>query len=293
MKCQSCGSENTEGKKFCSQCGTSLRPPQLKQLCTNCGKEIVSGKKFCGSCGTKVSEGPVNQTTSEEKKKSGKPEPPIAVHHEEKKGHMGLFILLVVLAVVLAGGGFCIYRFIIAPSDGTWISSHIADLKDKKEETEEEESDVSEDNKETESNLTESSAKEAESNRGGVLQENSSQQDTETYLSAETQYGIQGAQDGAAQGLVGTADYILPDSASRYLTIEDLMPLTKEQLRIARNEVYAKHGRIFVTEDLNTYFLSKPWYTGTVASEDFSEEMLNTYEKYNVIFIQEQEDKMN
>ncbi len=289
MKCQSCGSENTEGKKFCSQCGVSLTPLQKKQFCTNCGKEIVPGKKFCGGCGTKISEGSANQVISKEQKT---PESPMAVYHEQRKGHLGLFVLMIVLAVVLAGGGgFCIYRFIIAPSGGTSISSRIVETKDKKEDVEEEESDVSEDNEDTESNLTESSATETDSSWGGLLQETVSEQGTDTNLSAETQpvyetqYGIQGP--------VGAADYILPDSGSRYLTIEDLVSLTKEQLRIARNEIYAKHGRIFKTEDLNAYFLSKSWYTGTIASENFTEELLNIYEKYNVIFIQEQEDKMN
>nr|WP_288827887.1 YARHG domain-containing protein [uncultured Clostridium sp.] len=300
MKCQSCGSENTEGKKFCSQCGASLTPPQLKQFCTNCGKEIVPGKKFCGSCGTKISDSPTNKAISEVQETSETSKSQIVVHHEEKKGHMGLFILLIVLSVVLAGGGgFCIYRFIIAPSGSASISSHITDITDENEEGEEEDDEVSEENEETDSNLTESFAKEADSNWGGLLQENTSGQGTETYLSVETQpayetqYRNQGAQYGAAQGVMGTADYILPDSGSRYLTIEDIVSISKEQLRIARNEIYARHGRIFKTEDLNAYFMSKSWYTGTIASENFSEELLNVYEKYNVIFIQEQEDKMN
>ncbi|WP_349943960.1 YARHG domain-containing protein [Lacrimispora sp. BS-2] len=311
MKCQSCGSENTEGKKFCSKCGAPVTAFQPKQFCPNCGKEITPGKKFCGRCGTKVSDGPAAQETPEKIKQE-----PIAVHHEKQKKHGGLFILLAVLAIVLAGGGgFSIYRFILVPSGGTSIYSRIADSKDKEEtddedekKDEEKESDASEENKETESNLTEGSATETASSWGSMLQGNTSGQGTETamtgaateaYLFAETQpayesqYGMQGAQYNAAQGQAVSADYILPDSGIRYLMAADFALLTKEQLRIARNEIYARHGRIFKADDLNAYFQSKAWYTATVAPEDFTDEILNVYEKYNAKFIQEQENKMN
>lgn len=320
MKCQSCGSENPEEKKFCSKCGAPLMAFQPKQFCPNCGKEITPGKKFCGGCGAKVSDGSAGQGTSKAQETSGetevltaletpkeqkapeKPEKsekvqqePREIHHEEKKKHTGLLILLAVIAIVFAAvGGFCIYRLIIAPPGEIPIYSHIADTVDEKEDDEKED-----DEKETESDLTEGAAKEADSNWGGLLQGHTSEQDTETYLSAETQpvYETQpesqGALYGEAQGQTMYADYILPGSDSRYLTAADLVSLTKEQMRIARNEVYARHGRIFKTDDLNAYFLSKPWYTATVDPENFTDDLLNVYEKYNVKFIQEQENNMN
>lgn len=39
-------------------------------------------------------------------------------------------------------------------------------------------------------------------------------------------------------------EYVLPDSANRKLKKSDLKGLSKEELRIARNEIYARHGRI-------------------------------------------------
>ncbi len=39
-----------------------------------------------------------------------------------------------------------------------------------------------------------------------------------------------------------TEDYVLPDSSTRYLTKADLEGLTKEECRIARNEIYARYG---------------------------------------------------
>ena len=39
---------------------------------------------------------------------------------------------------------------------------------------------------------------------------------------------------------------------------------------IARNEIYARHGRKFNDSELQAYFNSKSWYKGTVNPEDFS-----------------------
>jgi predicted ATPase/class 3 adenylate cyclase len=46
MRCSSCGFENPEGKKFCSECGTVL-----PRGCAQCGADIAPGAKFCGGCG--------------------------------------------------------------------------------------------------------------------------------------------------------------------------------------------------------------------------------------------------
>lgn len=75
--------------------------------------------------------------------------------------------------------------------------------------------------------------------------------------------------------------YILPTSDSEYLTMDDLEGLTAEECRIARNELYARHGRLFTDEALQAYFDSCDWYTGSIAPEDFDESILNEYEFAN------------
>lgn len=87
-------------------------------------------------------------------------------------------------------------------------------------------------------------------------------------------------------------DYIIPDSNSRYLTVSDLEDLTADELRIARNEIYARHGRKFDDEDLQAYFNSKSWYTGTIDPDDFTTALLNEYEFENAEFISEYEKEM-
>ena len=84
-------------------------------------------------------------------------------------------------------------------------------------------------------------------------------------------------------------DYVLPDSDRRYLTAEDINGLTADELRIARNEIYARHGRLFSSEELQAYFNGKSWYRGTISPDAFTESMLSDIEKKNVKLIQQME----
>ncbi|MCR5748411.1 MAG: YARHG domain-containing protein [Lachnospiraceae bacterium] len=83
---------------------------------------------------------------------------------------------------------------------------------------------------------------------------------------------------------INESEYILPGSASGYLSRSELERLTDEELRLARNELYARHGRKFNSEDLQRYFASKSWYTPRYEPEEFDREqerILNDYEIHN------------
>lgn len=81
---------------------------------------------------------------------------------------------------------------------------------------------------------------------------------------------------------IGTADYIFPYSDQKVLTFEELNACTERQLRIGRNEIYARHGRRFYDQELQSEFTFKEWYEGTTPPEQFDESVLNAYEKANV-----------
>lgn len=55
-------------------------------------------------------------------------------------------------------------------------------------------------------------------------------------------------------------DFIFPNSSTQELSVDDLKTLTKEELGIARNEIYARHGYVFTQEPFKSYFKSKDWY---------------------------------
>lgn len=83
--------------------------------------------------------------------------------------------------------------------------------------------------------------------------------------------------------------YVLPYSDVYYLSEADLSCLTKKELRIARNEIYARHGRSFDSEDLQIYFNNQPWYDPTIPANQFNESIFNEIEKSNIYFISEYE----
>ncbi len=73
-------------------------------------------------------------------------------------------------------------------------------------------------------------------------------------------------------------DYILPDSGTTALTDADLEGLTAQELTYARNEIYARHGRVFESQELNDYFQGKSWYT---ADPDFDDSEISDLESAN------------
>ena len=88
-----------------------------------------------------------------------------------------------------------------------------------------------------------------------------------------------------------TDGMIIPDSDSRKLTEDDLKGLDADTLRIARNEIYARHGRKFTDKKLQEHFAKMPWYAALIEPEDFDEKVLNEIEKYNLELIGKLEKK--
>ncbi len=92
------------------------------------------------------------------------------------------------------------------------------------------------------------------------------------------------------QALENPEDYILPESAGKVLTEEDLAGLTAQELTYARNEIYARHGRVFESGELNAYFQGKKWYTADAA---FKDAQLSSVEAKNAEFIAQFQNQNN
>jgi hypothetical protein len=60
-----------------------------------------------------------------------------------------------------------------------------------------------------------------------------------------------------------------------------------EDLRVLRNEIYARHGRIFKDKDLQKYFESQAWYK---PNPDFKDDQLNEIEVANLAKIKQAEE---
>lgn len=90
------------------------------------------------------------------------------------------------------------------------------------------------------------------------------------------------------------AQYIFPDSNSRYLSEEEVRAVETDRLFIGRNEIFARHGYIFEDEGLRQHFMNTPWYQEVVPGDQFNVDTeLNDFEKKNVELIKKIEDEIN
>ena len=76
---------------------------------------------------------------------------------------------------------------------------------------------------------------------------------------------------------------------SQKLEASQLQGLNKDDLRRMRNEIYARNGYIFASNDMRKYFKSQKWYLPFTTNDEEVKSMFNTIEQYNVDFIVEQE----
>ena len=88
-----------------------------------------------------------------------------------------------------------------------------------------------------------------------------------------------------------SSDYIIENSNSVYLTKGDLKTLSKKQLSYARNEIFARHGYVFKSQEYQDYFSSKNWYVKN-ESYDGNQNVFNEFEKANLKLIESLEKAM-
>jgi len=77
-----------------------------------------------------------------------------------------------------------------------------------------------------------------------------------------------------------------PQGTDKLLTASDISNLSKSQLKIMRNEIFARHGYIFKTTDMQQYFSSQTWYKPMYDDVDNA---LTNIEKNNAALIKKYE----
>lgn len=71
------------------------------------------------------------------------------------------------------------------------------------------------------------------------------------------------------------------------ITENDLVGLSRTELRLLRNSLYAKHGYIFKTKDMIDYFSKQDWYNEITSNMDEVFASFNIFEKNNLNIIQQ------
>lgn len=116
--------------------------------------------------------------------------------------------------------------------------------------------------------------------------------DTGYTASTSVQFMVTDADELAERPDEGAGTYLVPASSTREVDASDLEGLSDWELCLARNEIYARHGRMFNNAEIQAYFDGQDWYEPVFAPADFDERaQLSDLELANIdtIYAYEQE----
>lgn len=227
-------------------------------FCSNCGKELPEDALFCPSCGRQLSQAERNgfeqkpapeavaaSTASGTSPKITAPMPPISISEQPAQRSPESHESR---SVTIAA---CLAAVLLAGTAGMFF------LADREAET---------DSGSSENAISEQAEPASEEATAAPPDENSE------------------IREAAPPMPLPAAEYVLPESDYRVYSKPELRQLSPWELYVARNEIYARYGRVFSNKDLATHFNSCSWYRGAISPEAFDsmESPLSSVEKQNV-----------
>lgn len=286
------------------------------EFCSECGYKFTGEGIFCPSCGTRrpgaspVAPAPVAPVTPVApviQAPAPQPTPEVVqptpqttasqVVPEQKKPKSGFSVLLlgVILGAVIVGA---IYFINDQGKEDTLVATPAVESQDENTQN----TSTPEDSTATET--TESTASESSSNISSQSS-NASTATTATTDETETQVDASTEKTEVERESVDERESMVEEEsvAQQYLfptdivliTVNDLKSFTAEEVRLLRNEIYARYGYTFTNTELQEYFEEKSWYHSNpdLNAQTFDNAMLNDIEFSNIEIIVEYEASLN
>ncbi len=125
------------------------------------------------------------------------------------------------------------------------------------------------------------------SNETGTLENDATEENEIPVKNTENRGGEHSSRYIWPESLDDPGSYMCSWSSDELITEDEMAELDYYSARIVMNEIYARHGRKFNNQELQEHFNSKNWYNGTIAPENFSEDMLNGVEKQNILILKD------
>ena len=267
MKCTKCGHDLTEGQKFCIFCGEPIK--DIKQpvntegqnVCKKCGAPLKPGAGFCTKCGEPVKTGHENQKQLKQPKqnpvrlckKCGAPlKPGVAfctkcgepVKTSQSQKKSGKAPLIITICVLAA----------LLIAGGAFTTYYIYQKNNEAEKLAaiEEEQKI-------------------------LIDDEDDEDDEEVNIFDDEEFDIEEAE------VDDRNSYIFPHSSTELITEDEMYELSVRDLDLARNEIFARNGRMFNTVDIQNYFNEKSWYNPTMTPSQFDKKVtLNSIERKNI-----------
>lgn len=273
MFCTKCGKQVRDGLKYCTNCGAPIK--QHESAATGSQSRIVAGGKVnLKKDDDNVKPAAVSQPSNSISFNTGNTGGNAPVKKPKKNKGIKIAIITI-LGIILA-----ILLIVFALVQTGVISISVSD------------------NEKQESTLDKSKSSKREKEKERRAKEKESESEASTVPTVEqtepnTMPTVAQTESVTVPSTVAmNSEFILPDSSTRVLDKSELAGFSAEQCRLARNEIYAKHGRMFDDAGLQNYFNSRSWYHGTIPADRFSDTMLSDIEIQNRNLIIAYEKKM-
>lgn len=110
----------------------------------------------------------------------------------------------------------------------------------------------------------------------------SEEQAITNYMNAHQEQDLSDDEAVSEENIASSA-YLIPDSAERYLEASEIEGYSHDEIQMIINEIYARHGREFHTQENIDYFSSQDWYEPVAGKSDEEiDNEFNAYEKANL-----------
>ena len=199
---------------------------------------------------------------------------------EQRYKTIGLMIFAIIIIFSVVGIVIIGFKMVKKNEDAELVAAADTEyMKKQKQDIEQQEDSQEEKSTEESLNIEEFLDSATDSDKNTNAEADS---DTEVSEADAKVYLIQGNEKSSNR--YEKADHLSYTTVTKY-TLQDLSILDSYGLKITRNEIFARHGRMFNDQELQEYFKRQQWYVPQIAANDFDTSCLNEVEKYNVDLI--------
>ena len=309
MFCTECGKEIADDSLFCEFCGHSLKEGDaektaaLDSLSVAAPAASVAGSAQAGSAAASAQAVPAqtapaaSAAATQVLTPAQAPSPAVTVPYVpvgadaqtqvqtqqaksgQKSGKASTVVIICLLIVIVIVGALATLAIAKPPIEflkDTPFSSVSSDDNDA----------ANKNDSNSDSSKSKDGSQNNQNNQNGSNNQNSNNANSSQN---NEQYGYLNNNSGSTNSGQKTNDsYIISYSASRLLTASDISNLTNDQIVIAQNEIWARHGRKFKNNWLQNYFNTQKWYSGTIEADSFLKTYKpSTIEETNANFLQD------